>query len=166
MQVPCGLHPPAAPARACPQNRVRWLKSLGLENAEVARLVQAAPDLLALPPVVSAPVFEERMQLLGLAPAALHSFVLQRPEAVPLLLKSRLNGGDIRELRRWGGAGWCLVRGWLELCVLGGGCVARQQALLTTEVGPFPAQPAPRAGPPWRFMLTGTSPLCLILTAW
>lgn len=164
---------------------MRWLKSLGLENAEVARLVQAAPDLLALPPVVSAvrprrphclcmaapmsagwqgsgyfhaawmrpllrqrpacavnpphpacipgalknlppsllwlraptrppsqPVFEERMQLLGLPPAALHSFVMQRPDAVPLLLKSRLNGDDIRELRRWGGAGQ-----WHELCV-------------------------------------------------
>lgn len=39
------------------QNRVRWLKSLGLENAEVARLVQAAPDLLALPPVVGAVSF-------------------------------------------------------------------------------------------------------------
>lgn len=36
------------------QNRVRWLRSLGLENAEVAHLVQAAPDLLALPPVVGA----------------------------------------------------------------------------------------------------------------
>lgn len=45
------------------------------------------------------PVLEERMQLLGLPPAALHSFVLQRPAAVPLLLKSRLTADDIRELR-------------------------------------------------------------------
>jgi hypothetical protein len=81
------------------QNRVRWLRSLGLENGEVARLVQAAPDLLALPPVVGAPVLEERMQLLGMPTAALHSFVLQRPAAVPLLLKSRLTPDDIRELR-------------------------------------------------------------------
>lgn len=45
------------------------------------------------------PVLEERMQLLGLPLAALHSFVLQRPAAVPLLLKSRLTPDDIRELR-------------------------------------------------------------------
>lgn len=81
------------------QNRVRWLRSLGLENAEVARLVQAAPDLLALPPVVGADHAQERMRLLGLPPAALHSFVLQAPASVPLLLKSRLTGDDIRELR-------------------------------------------------------------------
>jgi hypothetical protein len=45
------------------QNRVRWLRSLGLENGEVARLVQAAPDLLALPPVVGA-VSLQRLALL------------------------------------------------------------------------------------------------------
>lgn len=39
------------------------------------------------------------MRLLGLPPAALHSFVLQAPASVPLLLKSRLTGDDIRELR-------------------------------------------------------------------
>lgn len=58
------------------------------------------PALSVLPSLTNLqPVLEERMQLLGLPPAALHSFVLQRPAAVPLLLKSRLTSGDIRELR-------------------------------------------------------------------
>lgn len=40
------------------------------------------------------------MQLLGLRPATLHSFLLQCPAAAPLLLRSRLSAGGIKELRR------------------------------------------------------------------
>lgn len=39
------------------------------------------------------------MQLLGLPTDSLHSFVMQCPDVVPLLLKSRLGPRDIRELR-------------------------------------------------------------------
>lgn len=95
-------HPPPSPPALdlSPQNRVRQLRTLGLENAEVARLLQEAPSVLAVPPVVNAPVLSERMQLLGLPSGALHSFVAQCPAVVPLLLKHRLSTADVAALRR------------------------------------------------------------------